>query len=279
MHDKYYYNNLTNPLSMKSIPTKRFTKSTTLLLMFFAALSLLSSCASYDKIPYFQDLSRQQITSENISNYNMLTIQPEDRISISVNSVNPEAAAVFNNNVPNAGTTSDNPVYGYVVDKKGEVNLPLVGIVKVAGLTTDQVSAQLQQQLTAYLNRPTVSVRVVNFKVAVLGDVMRPNIYHSESERLTVTEALSLAGDLNITAKRDDIILVREIEGKRTYIPIDLTSKKIFESPYFYLRSNDLIFVQPSKEKLSTINTGYQKASLIISALSLLAISISLFTN
>jgi polysaccharide export outer membrane protein len=269
----------TNLSTMKSKPTKQFTKTSTVIMMFFAAITLLSSCASYDKIPYFQDLSRSQVTSESITNYNMLTIQPEDRISISVSSVNPEAAAVFNNNVQNAGTNAENPVYGYVVDQKGEVNLPLVGIVKVSGLTPDQLSAQLQQQLTAFLNRPTVSVRVVSFKVAVLGDVLRPNIYHSESQRLTITEALSLAGDLNITAKRDDIILVREIEGKRTYVPIDLTSKKIFESPYFYLKSNDLIFVQPSKHKLASVDTGYRNASLIISALTLVAIAISLFRN
>lgn len=264
---------------MKSNLTKPKTKAGSLFLFFIAAISLLSSCASYDKIPYFQDLSRSKITNEDITNASLQTIQPDDRIAINVTSVNPEAAAVFNNNTQNAGTTTTSPVYGYMVDKKGQVNLPLVGLVKVSGLTTDQLSTQLQQQLTSYLSRPTVTVRIVSFKVAVLGDVLRPDIYTSNSERLTITEALSLAGDLNITAKRDDIILVREIEGKRTYIPIDLTSKKVFESPYFYMKSNDLLFVQPSKHKLANVDTGYRNASLIISALSLIAISISLFTN
>ncbi len=245
----------------------------------FASIMLiagLSSCTSYKNIPYFQNLDRTQITHENIDNYTSLTIQPLDQLSINVGSLNPDAAAVFNNNLQNAGTNPNNPNYGYLVDKKGEISLPLVGIMKVSGLTNDELSAQLKDRLKSYLKEPTVFVSVVNFKVAVLGDVQRPNVYSSPSERLTITEALSLAGDLNITAKRDDVLLVREKDGKREYIPLDLTSKELFKSPYFYLKSNDLLFVQPSKLKLATVDTGFRNASLIISALSLLAISYSI---
>jgi polysaccharide biosynthesis/export protein len=240
-------------------------------------LSMLASCASYDKVPYWQDLDRSKVTSETITNLDMITIQPQDQISISVTSTNQEAANVFSNSIQNAGTNAASPVYGYVVDPNGEVLLPLVGTVKVSGLTSKQLAAKLQQQLATYLNTPTVYVRIVNFKVAVMGDVMRPNVYTSNGERLTVTEALSLAGDMNITGKRQDVILVREIDGKRTYIPIDMTSKNLFQSPYFYLKPNDLIYVQPTKLKLENADTGYQKASLIISALSLVAIAISIF--
>ncbi len=237
---------------------------------------IFSSCTSYKNIPYFQDLNRSQIITEDLNNYSSLVVQPEDRISISVSSLNPDAAAVFNNNIQDSGSATDNRTYGYLVDQKGEIKLPLVGTMKVAGLSTAEVSAKLQQLLLTYLKEPTVSIQVVNFKVAVLGDVMRPDIYRSESERLTVAEALALAGDLNITAKRKDITLVREINGKRIFIPIDLTSKEIFKSPYFYMKSNDLLFVQPSKLKLATVDTGYRNASLIISALSLLAITYSI---
>ncbi|WP_295772266.1 polysaccharide biosynthesis/export family protein [uncultured Mucilaginibacter sp.] len=249
------------------------------LVILFAVTAILSSCGSYKKVPYFQDLDRSQVTSEAITNMSSLTIQPEDQISISVTSLNQDAANVFTNNGNLAGTDSQNPVYGYTVDSKGEVTLPLLGVVKVSGKTSEELSKQLQQQLTSFLSKPNVSVKIVNFKVAVLGDVARPNIYRSSTDRLTITEALSLAGDLNITAKRDDITLVREIDGKRTYIPIDLTSKNLFQSPYFYMKSNDLLFVQPGKLKLATVDTGYRNASLIISALTLVAIAISLFTN
>jgi len=262
--------------------SKTSTKPTTII-KFFVILSaitaIFSSCGSYKKIPYFQDLDRSQVTSEAITNMSPLIIQPEDQLSISVTSLNQDAANVFTNNITNAGTNAENPVYGYVVNANGEVTLPLLGVVKVGGLSSADLAAKLQQDLTTYLSKPNVSVKIVNFKVAVLGDVLRPNVYRSSSDRLTITEALSLAGDLNITAKRDDITLVREINGKRTYIPIDLTSKKLFESPYFYMKSNDLLFVQPGKLKLATVDTGYRNASLIISALSLIAIAVSLFTN
>jgi polysaccharide export outer membrane protein len=255
------------------------TQSLKFFILLLSATAIFSSCASYKKIPYFQDLDRSQIITEDINNMSSLVIQPEDQISISVTSLNQDAANVFTNNIQNSGTNAENPVYGYVVNSNGEVTLPLLGVVKVAGLTSSQLSTQLQQQLLSYLSKPNVAVKIVNFKVAVLGDVLRPNIYRSTSDRLTITEALSLAGDLNVTAKRDDITLVREINGKRTYIPIDLTSKKLFQSPYFYMKSNDLLFVQPGKLKLATVDTGYRNASLIISALSLIAIAVSLFTN
>jgi polysaccharide export outer membrane protein len=255
------------------------TQSLKFFILLISVTAIFSSCASYKKIPYFQDLDRSQVTTEDINNMSSLVIQPEDQISISVTSLNQDAANVFTNNIQNSGTNAENPVYGYVVNSNGEVTLPLLGVVKVAGLTSSQLSTQLQQQLLSYLSKPNVAVKIVNFKVAVLGDVLRPNIYRSTSDRLTITEALSLAGDLNVTAKRDDITLVREINGKRTYIPIDLTSKKLFQSPYFYMKSNDLLFVQPGKLKLATVDTGYRNASLIISALSLIAIAVSLFTN
>jgi len=246
------------------------------LLFCVSILSILSSCSSYKEIPYFQDLSKSGITTESLDNYSSITIQPEDQLSINVGSLNPEASAVFNNNAQNPSSITNNPTYGYLVDQKGEVKLPLVGVMKVSGLTTAQMAEQLQQKLVTYLRQPNVSVRLVNFKVAVLGDVLRPNIYSSASERLTIPEALSLAGDLNITAKRKDVILVREKDGKREYIPIDLTSKKLFQSPYFYLKSNDLLVVQPSRLKLSTVDVGYRNASLAISALSLIAITYSI---
>jgi len=251
-------------------------KSAKKLIVFAVTVVFLSSCASYKDIPYFQDVNNANITKETLDNYTSLTIQPLDQLSINVGSLNPDASAVFNNNLQNAGANPDNPANGYLVNKNGEINLPLVGAMKVAGLTTTELSEQLQQKLLVYLKQPTVAVSVVNFKVAVLGDVMRPNIYSSPSERLTIPEALSLAGDLNVTAKRKNVLLVRERDGEREFIPIDLTSKKIFESPYFYLKNNDLLVVQPSKLKLSTVDTGYRNASLLISALSLLAISYSI---
>jgi polysaccharide export outer membrane protein len=250
------------------IMNSRFTIKAIQLCLYLAIVSL-SSCVSFKNVPYFQDLDKSKTITEDIKNTTPHIIQPKDELLIHVTSLNPDASIIFNNNTQTSTSSPYIPVYDYLVDQKGEINLPDIGIIKVAGLTTDQLSTQLNQSLTQYLGKPIVSVRIINFKVAVLGDVAHPGIYSSNSERLTVTEALSLSGDLNITAERNSILLVREINGKREFYHIDITSKNLFESPCFYLKSNDLIFVQPGKLKVSTLeSTGYRNASLIISALS-----------
>ncbi|MXV15789.1 polysaccharide biosynthesis/export family protein [Hufsiella ginkgonis] len=245
-----------------------------ILITSMALLSMLSACSSYKDIPYLQDLSASPVTTGDLTNYSSLSIQPGDQLAINVGSLNPETANLFNKTLQNGGN-SGNSTYGYLVSPEGDITLPLAGTIKAAGLTTAQLSSQLLQKLSPFLKEPTVSVQVLNFKVSVLGDVLRPDIYRSASERLTVTEALSLAGDLNITAKRE-IVLVREIDGKRMFIRLDLKKKDLFESPYFYLKSNDQLVVQPGKLKLTSADTGYRNASLVISALSLLAITISI---
>ncbi len=232
-------------------------------------LLFLSSCVSYKNIPYFQDLSKSPVISEDINNYSEHIIRPQDELLIHISSLNPEASVPFNNNLQTSSITNNIPQYDYLVDKDGNINLPEVGVMKVSGLTTHELSVQINQSLVKFLMEPRASVRVINFKVAVLGDVARPNVYSSYAERLTITEALSLAGDLNITAERNNILLVRENNGKREFFHVDITSKNLFESPYFYLKSNDLIVVQSGKLKLSTIeDPGYRNATLIISSLS-----------
>lgn len=236
---------------------------------------ILSSCSSYKDIPYIQDVSTTEVTTTELDNYSPLIIQAQDQLSVNVESKNPEASAVFTNNKQNAGTNFNNPMYGYQVAQSGQVNFPLIGTIKVSGLNTAELASVITEKLLPFLKDPTVTVKIVNFKVAVLGDVERPNIYASSNERFTVAEALSLAGDLNITALRKTVILVRETDGKRLFIPIDLTSKNFIASPYFYLKANDQLIVQPGKLKLATVDTGYRNASLIISALSVLAITFS----
>lgn len=235
-------------------------------LTLLALLLVLSSCRSYREIPYFQDLNRNTVSQEDINNYSTLTIQPNDIIGINVTSLNPDASAVFNSNPEN------NPNIGYVVNQKGEVKLPLVGTVKVGGMSTEEVRVQLQRSLLTYLKEPTVNVRILNFKISVLGDVMRPNVYSVPGERITLPEALSLAGDLNVTALRE-VLLIREINGKREYVPIDLKSKTLFNSPYYYLKNNDMIYVDPHKTKLAIVENS--KFNVVLTGLSIVAIVLS----
>ncbi|MGV3704171.1 MAG: polysaccharide biosynthesis/export family protein [Arcticibacter sp.] len=246
------------------------------LMMFF----FLSSCNTYKNIPYFQELGTSAAVAEPVRNFSPLTIQPADILGIHVNSRNPESAAIFNYNLNRTNNTyTDNgqnsPVTGYMVDEEGFIHLPLIGKRKAAGLTVSALRDQITDELTKLYRDPVVNIRILNFKVAVYGDVLRPNIYTLQNERTTITQALSLAGDLNITAMRKRVFLVREEDGTRRFIPIDLTSKKLFDSPYFYLRNNDEIYVQPDKTKYATVDRGYRTATLVLSGLSIIAIVLS----
>jgi polysaccharide export outer membrane protein len=249
-------------------------------LLLYIILIMFSACSSYRKIPYFQDLDKKTISEEPLDNYTPPLVQPQDILGINVSSLNPEASVVFNYNLNrvngnNYDLSPGNPVVGYLVDAQGEIHLPLVGTMKVSGLTTSEISRQLQIKLLSYLKQPIVNLRIINFKVSIFGDVLKPDVYNVQNERITIPEALSLAGDLNITAIRTNVLLVREQNGKREYVPIDLTSKAIFKSSYFYLKNNDVIYVQADKTKFATVDRGYRTASLVLSGLSVLAIVLS----
>jgi len=241
------------------------------------------SCTSYKNVPYFQDLGVDSIRTERISNYTPLLVQPGDLLAVHVNSLNYEQDLRINYNLERQSGSSavsqdhpgENAVIGYLVDRDGNVKLPFLGNVKVAGYTTTQISTILEDQLATYLSKPVVSVRIQNFKVSVMGDVKNPGTYYSNNERFTITEALSMAGDLNTTGVRQNILLIREDNGNRKYVKIDLRSKNTITSPYFYLKNNDVIYVQPNKEKVLGSDSTLQKFALVLSALSIVAIFIT----
>ena len=249
----------------------------------FACLLLLSSCGvRYKSVPYFQNLTDTGMVQEDIKNYSTLKIQKEDILAITVTSLNVEASAIFNmgntSSVQGSGVGSSNPTTtanGFMVDQSGLIQLPLVGPIMVEGLTTSAARDLIQERLTKFLKEPVVSLRLINFKVSVLGDVGRPGVYPVQNEKVTVSEALSMAGDLTITAVRNNVLLVREIEGKRQYIRLDLQKKELFNSPYYYLKNNDVLYVQPSDAKYASVDSSYRNVSILLSALSLIALLIT----
>lgn len=271
-------------------------RSTFTQILLIAIIFLCASCGPYSRIPYFQDLDHQKKTEEEITNYNTLKIQVGDQLGINVNSLNPEATALFNSNLsrvtgnteggnntnrPNTRLGADgsntNPVFGYKVTSKGEIELPYLGKMKVSGLTTDELAEKLTKDLEAYAKKPMVTVRILNFKISVLGDVLRPDVYNVQNERITIMEALGLAGDLNITGKRKTVMLIREYDGTRQYFPVDLTSKKLFNSPYYYLQNNDVIVVDPDRIKYAPYDRAYRFASLVFTGISAAAIIFSAY--
>lgn len=235
-------------------------------LLVIALLALImTSCVSTKKMVYFQDSETAQ------RNEALLNFEPKivagDLLSINVSAIEAEAALPFNL-YKTASGTSTKPLL-YLVDSDGEINFPVLGSLKVAGLTTKQVTQNLTATLGAYLVKPIVNIRLTNFKVTVLGEVKSPGTYTIPNERITIVEALGLAGDLSIQGKRNTVLLIREQGGERKFITMDLTNKKLFNSPYYYLAQNDVIYVEPNKTKINSSAVG-TNTSVIISSVSIL---------
>ncbi|MET4081159.1 polysaccharide export outer membrane protein [Pedobacter sp. UYP30] len=253
-------------------------------IIYLAILVLfLSSCGiKYETIPYLTDLPQSGNVSEEIQNQSILKIQKSDILSITVSSLDAQSDAYFN--LGNIGTaqTSTSAVpnaspNGFIVDQTGNVQLPYLGAVSVLDLSTVEARKLIADKLQegGFLTKPVVNLRLVNFKISVLGDVARSGVYPVQSERITVLEALGLAGDLTITAKRNDVLLLRESQGKRHEIRLNLQSKDLLNSPYYYLQNNDVLVVTPSAAKYASVDSKYRNASLIISALSVIALLIT----
>ncbi len=235
-----------------------------LMLAIFVALVFVG-CASSKKINYFQN-SDEIVLNDAVVNFQP-TIQYADILAINISSIEPELAVPFNNfEVQDDRMIRQIP---YIVNANGEINFPILGKLSVAGLTTQELTDTLYNKLLKFLNNPTVSVQLTNFKVSVLGEVLRPGAYTIVNERITIPEALALAGDLTIYGKRKTVTLIREQNGTRTFIPIDLTSKAMFNSPYYYLVQNDILYVEANKTRVNASAVG-PNTSIIVSSLSIL---------
>jgi len=249
------------------------------------AAVLFSSCGvKYKTVPYFTDLPLDSTVQEQIKNQTVLKIQKNDILAITVTSLNPEASAIFNTGSMNSiqgngaggGSPSSTP-NGFLVDQNGSIQLPLVGSISVVGLSTAQARLAIEKKLLQYLKEPVVSLRVSNFRISVLGDVGKPGVYPVNNERVSVSEALSMAGDLTITGVRSNVLLIREDRGVREYIRLDLQSKNLFNSPFYYLQNNDILYVQPGPAKYASVDSSYRNVSIILSALSVIALLITRF--
>ncbi len=235
---------------------------------------LLNSCVSSKKMVYFENESATSI--ENIAKYEV-KIQPDDLLDINVSSVNPTAAIPFNLYESAANINNPKPLL-YLVDSEGTISFPVIGNIEVEGLTTNEIKHKITGILKDYLKNPVINIRLKNFKITVLGEVKKPGAYFVPNERITILEAIGLAGDLNIQAKRAKIKLIRESGGKRTKTTFDLTSENLFNSPYFYLAQNDIIYVEPNKAKINSSVVG-ANTSIIFSSISTLISIIAILTR
>ena len=257
---------------------------------------LVSSCASTKDIAYFQNKMINQ--PEKIDRHAGIIIQPKDFISVVVSSRNPEVVAMFNqpavtyqagSELPTMGGYSQRLI-GYVVDNDGYIDLPVLGKIKAAGYTRWELAEIVKNKLIneGYLTDAIVSVEFLNFKVSVLGEVGNPGTFVIEGDKVTILQAISLARDLTIFGRRDNVSVIREQNGQRTIYEIDLTDVDLFKSPAYYLQQNDIVYVQPNdiKARQSTTDDktlrissiALSSGSLLISVVTLLA-TLGVFTD
>ena len=228
-------------------------------------LITLASCVHHRELlnlnegPEFPNLPESTL-------YTALRIQPDDLLSISIQSSDPVASAPYslgsspgitgNNAAANAAPTASN---GFLVDPDGNINLPEIGMITVAGLSTFSARDTITSRLKKFLRAPIVNVRLQNFKYTVLGEVASPGAYSIPNERINVLEALGTAGDVGVYGNRSNVLVIREENGKRSFGRLDLHQRDIFNSPYFYLKQNDLIYVEPAKNKTATVSDSANK--------------------
>lgn len=224
-------------------------------------LLLVSSCASNRKLTYFNNLGPTSDFKTEIKNDIEPEIQVDDLLGITVSSLSAESNTLYNSGTiaPASSTiassnTTISPTAvrngeGYLVDKAGYVSLPVLGKVKLAGLTKEQAAEKLTEEIRKSVKNPTVNVRFLNFKITVIGEVNRPSTFTVPTEKITVLEALGLAGDMTAFGRRENVLLIREKGGVRSAVRVDFTNKDLLNSPYFYLQQNDVVYVEPVKAK------------------------------
>ena len=199
---------------------------------------------------YFKDSVTE---AEKTIAHNPAVIRPGDRLNINITAINQTAAQAFNVNASGGATTggasSTGTASGYLVDSSGNIQLLQLGIMHVAGLTTAQLKDTLQQQLVSYITGPLVTVSIINFQVNMMGEVARPGLITVPDGKLNILQAITESGDITTFGKRDNILVIREVNGKREFGRVNISSNHVFESPYFYLQQNDIVYVEPDKAK------------------------------
>jgi polysaccharide export outer membrane protein len=190
----------------------------------------------------------ESINNKKMTNSYEIKIQPDDLLSILVTCEDPEIAKPFNiNNMSTQTQQTQQSGSSYLVDVNGEINFPVLGNLKIGGLTRTELMKMLNEKISQYIKRPMVVVTVKNYKVTVQGEVASPGIYTFDSERFTLVDALIKAGDLKIQAKRKNILIIRQVDGVLTYNRVDITKTDFINSPFYYLRQNDMVYVQPNR--------------------------------
>lgn len=250
---------------------------------------ILASCASAKDITYFQN--RAVNSPEKIDKHAGIVIQPKDMLSIVVSGRNPELVAMFNLPVVSYQAGSEvvtggynQRLMGYVVDNDGNIAFPVLGTLRVSGLTRWELSEKIKSRLLdeSLLTDAVVTVEFLNFKVSILGEVNSPGTYSVEGDKVTILQAISLAKDLTIFGERENVSVIREKNGERIFYQINLCDVSLFNSPAYYLQQNDIVYVEPSEIKArqsTTDDKALRMTSILVSSGSLVVSIATLVTS
>ena len=254
----------------------------------FLIVFLLFSCKPRTELVYYQNIDA--LAAAEKANTYEIKIQPDDLLMIVVSAEDPESALPFNLttiSVPSAMNVNNGSVItargqesmqSYLVDAKGFIDFPVLGRLKVGGLSRTELMQMMEGKISKYIKNPIINIRLMNFKVSVQGEVTLPGTYPIHSDRVTLIEALSMAKDLTIYGKRDNILIIREVNGVKSYNRVDITKADFINSPFYYLAQNDVVYVEPNKTRINGAAVG-ANTGVIISVTSLLITVITLIVT
>jgi len=257
-------------------------KICTYFLPFLLLLAPLTSCKTHEKTVYFQS-SKSDTLVVSAPGFTPV-FKVDDLLSVVITAEDPESASIYNLPAPTATTNQGYTIgnaapYGYLVNARGEISLPIIGKFSVAGKSRMQLEDEIILKLEGQLKNPTVQIQILNFKITVLGDVKSPGTFKVPNERITMLEAIGLAGDLRMSGVRDNVKVIRDSCGVKKEYQVDLTTNEIFSSPVYYLQQNDVVYVQPNAAARSEGTFWRTSGPILISVTSLIVTTIALIAR
>ena len=251
------------------------------IILIVSTLLIFTGCTTQKKLAYFNTVMASSAESINAQLKNERAdarILTDDRLSITVSALDPNAVAIYNLPFVSFASPGSDQIYAspvlqsYLVNSQGNINFPVLGEIKLEGLTLTEAGNLIKSKLAEHVADPIVNIQFVNFRITVLGEVLRPGQFPVTNERVTILDALGLAGDMTAYGRRDNVLLTRNNNGKLEFARINLNSDEVFKSPYFYLQQNDVIYVEPNTVK----SISSQDIPLYLSFLSTLATLVTL---
>lgn len=222
-------------------------------------IAFFTSCVPSKEVVYFQGIDNKELVGSSV--YEPV-LKPDDVLYINVSSFDSEAVKPFNLGVTQEGGGGGGGQgliimrQTYLVNNDGDIEFPILGTIKVGGLTREEVTRKLQLRISEFVKDPIINLRIVNYKVSVLGEVNNPGAYTLNSDRITVIEAIAMAGDMTLFGKRENVLIIRENRGVKETIRLDLTNPDFIKSPYYYLTQNDVVYVEPNKRRINSTAIG-----------------------